>query len=282
MLPDFNNLTPSGKISLPCLVQPANNPDSLSSVCEIWIQHLRLKIVKYFKSFNLIKTSKMIKTFLLIAFLITGIITASPQATFTTITIKKNLQPGLILQLPNNTDVAEGTILQKLKETGYSPETKGKLFWKKNKIDGFYVFEGIQLPAIHNLKLDMYFKVDPKNRTEKNQSTIYLLVSKGYDNFISPDADSTTFIAATDFLNSFVAETAIYRLNLDIEEQAKVVKSAEKKLSDLQDDEKSLLKKMEELQTDLHNKKNEQVMQEKEIANQKIRLEDMKTKVVRL
>lgn len=220
----------------------------------------------------------MIKTFLVIAFLVTGIFTASSQASFTNITIKKNLQPGLVLQLPNNTDVAEGTILQKLKETGYSPETKGKLFWKKNKIDGFYVFEGIQLPALSNLKLDMYFKVDPKNKAEKDQSTIYLLVSKGYDNFISPGADSATFLAATDFLNSFVAETASYRLNLDIEEQAKVVKSAEKKLSGLQDDEKNLLKKIEELQTDLDNKRNEQATQEKEIANQKLRLGELKAK----
>lgn len=73
----------------------------------------------------------MTKLSLLIAFLFTTIMTASSQATFTTITINKNIQPGLVLHLPNNTDVAEGTILQKLKETGYSPETKGKLFWKK-------------------------------------------------------------------------------------------------------------------------------------------------------
>lgn len=218
---------------------------------------------------------------LLFVFLFTVSITASSQAVFTTITIKKKLQPGLVLQLPNNTDVAEGTILQKLKETGYSPETKGKLFWKKNKLDGFYVFEGIALPALNNLKLDMYFKIEPKNKTEKDQSTIYMLVSKGYDNFISPEADSAIFVAATDFLNGFVASTASYRLKPDIEEQEKVVKSAEKKLTDLLDDEKSLSKKIEELQADLRNKKNDQSMQEKEIANQKIKLEELKSKVVK-
>ncbi len=224
----------------------------------------------------------MTRLYLSIAFLLAGIMPAFSQATFTTITIDKKIQPGLVLHLPDNKDVAEGTILQKLKETGYSPETKGKLFWKKNKLDGFYVFNGITLPALNNQKLDMYFKVDPESKSQKDKSIIYLLVSKGYDNFISPEVDSATFIAATDFLNGFVATTAGYRLNLDIQEQEKIVKGAEKKLVDLQDDEKSFIKKIEDLQADLRNKKNDQVMQEKEISNQKVKLEELKAKVVKL
>ena len=187
----------------------------------------------------------------------------------------------MVLQLPNNTAIAEGTILQKLKETGYSPETKGKLFWKKSKLEGFYVFEGIVLPALNNQKLDMYFKVVPKGKTDKDQSTIYMLVSKGYDNFILPEADSASFVAATEFLNGFVASTASYRLNLDIEEQGKVVKMAEKKLFELQDDEKAITRKIEGLQADLRNKQNDQAMQATEIANQKGKLEELKLKVTR-
>lgn len=224
----------------------------------------------------------MNKSCLLIVFLFAGLLKASSQSSFTTITINKKIQPGLVLELPNNTDVAEGTILQKLKETGYTPETKGKLFWKKNKLDGFYVFNGISLAALNNQKLDMYFKVDPKSKTQKDHSIIYLLVSKGYDNFISPEADTATFAAATAFLNGFVAGTASYRLNLDIEEQEKVVKTAEKKLAGLEDDDKAIVKKIEELQADLRNKKEDKVMQEKEIANQKMKLEELKAKVNKL
>jgi hypothetical protein len=224
----------------------------------------------------------MIRIFILIALLYIGIGPAYAQSSFTTITINKNLQPGLVLHLPNNTDVAEGTILQKLKETGYSPETKGKFFWKKNKLDGFYVFNGITLPALNNQKVDMYFKVEEKSNTQKDKSTIYMLVSKGYDNFISPDVDSASFLAATDFLNGFVATTASYRLNLDIEEQEKVLKNAQKKLASLQEDEKTLAKKIGELEADLRNKKEDQVMQEKEIAIQKMKLEELKARVVKL
>ena len=223
----------------------------------------------------------MTRLYLLIVFVLTGTIPAFSQTTFTTITIKNKLQPGLVLHLPNNTDVAEGTILQKLKETGYSPETKGMSFWKQNKLDGFYVFNGIKLPALNNQKLDMYFKVERESSSQKEKSIIYLLVSKGYDNFISPELDSVTFAAATDFLNSFTATTASYRLNLDIEEQEKVVKNAETKLSDLQNDEKSQIRKIEELQADLRNKKNQQFIQEKEIANQKMKLQELKARMIK-
>lgn len=224
----------------------------------------------------------MTRLCLLGLFLVAGIAPASSQASFTAITINKNIQPGLAIHLPDNTDVAEGTILQKLKETGYSPETTGQLFWKKNKQDGFYVFNGITLPALNSQKLDMYFKVERESRSKKEQSVIYLLVSKGYDNFISPETDSATFIAATHFLNGFVANTAGYRLNLDIEEQEKIVKSAERKLTDLQDDEQSIIKKINGLQNDLTGKKNDQVMQENEIESQKIKLDGLKAKIVKL
>lgn len=219
----------------------------------------------------------MTRSILLLVMLFAGGLATYSQATSTTITMNKKVQPALVLDLPNNTDIAEGTILQKLKETGYSPETKGKLFWKKNKLDGFYVFNGIVLPALNNQKLDMYFKVQSKNK-QRDQSTIYLLVSKGYDNFVSPETDTATFAAATAFLNRFVEGTAGYSLNLDIEEQAKVVKNAEKKLANLVDDEKNIMKRIEDLQADLRNKQNDQAMQVKEIESQKMKLEEMKTK----
>lgn len=247
-----------------------------------YAQPLRLQACGFFFfysfSFNL---STMTKFYFLSVFLFAGILNASSQATFSAITINKKVQPGLELQLPNNTDVAEGTILQKLKETGYSPESKGSLFWKKNKQDGFYVFNGITLPELNNQKVDLYFKVEPKSKTQKEQSTIYMLVSKGYDNYVSPELDTAAFGAATAFLNGFVTGTASYSLNLDIEEQEKVVQSAEKKLVDLQDDDKAILKKIEGLQADLRNKKDGQLMQEKEIANQKLKLEALKAKVAK-
>src|SRR5688500_13597585 len=132
----------------------------------------------------------MTRLFVFMAILCAGAVPAVAQSTYSTITINKKMQPGLLLELPNSTDVAEGTILQKLKETGYKPETSGAMFWKTNKQDGFYVFNGVTLPALNNQKLDLYFKIEAKGKPAKEQSLMYMLVSKGYDNFVSQELDS--------------------------------------------------------------------------------------------
>jgi hypothetical protein len=216
------------------------------------------------------------------ALLLAGAVPAVAQSTYSTIAINKKMQPGLLLELPNNTDVAEGTLLQKLKETGYKPETSGAMFWKKNKQDGFYVFNGVTLPALNNQKLDLYFKIELKGKPAKDQSLMYMLVSKGYDNFVSPEVDSATFIAATEFLNSFVGSNLSFSLQQEIEAQEKVVANAEKKLNNIGDDEKALQKKIEQLQADLTSKRSDRDLQAKEIENQKRILEALRAKVTKL
>ena len=108
-----------------------------------------------------------------------------------------------------------------------------------------------------------------------------MLVSKGYDNYVSPESDSTTFLAATEFLNGFVAGNVSYSLQKDIEAQKKVVAAAEKKLLNLEEDEKQLVKKVEQLQADIVSKKSDRELQAKEIENQKAVLESLKAKIVK-
>ncbi|MBA4167555.1 MAG: hypothetical protein H0X41_08455 [Chitinophagaceae bacterium] len=192
-------------------------------------------------------------------FLLTSTI-AGAQSYPKMISYKNVLQPSLVLPLPNTTDIAEQTILNKLKETGYKPETKGKLFWKKNKQEGFYVFPGVQLPELNNQKLDLYFKVDPVT-DPVNRSSITLLVSKGYDNFVTPQVDSTTFLASQDFLNSFVSETAAFKLNKEVETQKQKVKESEKKWQDLRNQQEDARKKISELEANVKNWQDEEVKQ---------------------
>ena len=208
---------------------------------------------------------------MLIIVLVTGIITARAQSSSTTIQFNDKMQPALVLELPNTTDDAEGTILQKLKETGYNAETQGHLFWKKNKIDGFYVFNNVVLPSLSNQKLDMYFKVVQKNNEEKNNSTVYLLVSSGNENFASPAGDTTLWNSSKTFLNSFVDKTTAYSLEQDIKAQEDKVKGSQDKLGKLQKDEKDLTDKITKNQED---QKNQQL----DIDNQSKMLADLKLK----
>jgi len=222
----------------------------------------------------------MKKNITLIVVLAGCVITAAAQSSFTTINYKEKLQPALTIQLPNTTEVAQGTILQKLKETGYDPQTKGMFFWKTNHPNDFYVFDNVQLPELNNQKLDLYFKVAKATSGNKEQSTVYLMVSKGYDNFVSPETDTATYYAAEKFLNGFVAGTDAFKYNSDIEAQQANVANAEKKLSDLQHKEKDLSNKIVQLQSDLANNQSDQKNQQNEIESQKARLELMRTKPV--
>jgi len=213
----------------------------------------------------------MKKQYMLIIVLATSIITARAQSSSTTIQYNEKMQPALVLELPNTTDEAEGTIIQKLKETGYNAETQGHLFWKKNKIDGFYVFNNVVLPSVSNQKLDMYFKVVQKNQEEKNNSTVYLLVSSGNENFVSPDGDTTLWNSSQIFLNSFVDKTTAYSLEQHIKDQENKVKESQDKLGNLQKDEKDLADKIARNQED---QKNQQL----DIENQNKLLADLKLK----
>ena len=187
--------------------------------------------------------------------LATGVITARAQSSFTTIQYNNKMQPALVLELSNSTGDAEGTILQKLKETGYNPETQGHLFWKKNKIDGFYVFSNVVLPSLSNQKLDMYFKVVQKNNEEKSNSTVYLLVSTGNENFASPQGDTTLWNSSQNFFNSFVEKTTAFNLEEQVTAQENTVKDAQNKLKKLEEVEKDLAGKVTGNQEDQKNAK---------------------------
>jgi len=214
---------------------------------------------------------------LLIA-LVIGVITARAQSSFTTIQYNQKVTPALVLELPNSASDAEETILKKLKQTGYNPETQGHLFWKKNKTDGFYVFTNVTLPQISEQKLDMYFKVVPKNKEEINNSTLYLLVSNGNENFISPDADSSLWNSSKMFFNGFVERTEAFSLEGDITTQENAVQLSQKKLTTLQNDERELVEKIKKYQDDLSLNRDNQKDQQMDTEKQAILLENLKLK----
>lgn len=188
----------------------------------------------------------------------------------------KDMQPGLKLELPYTTKVSEATILKKLEDIGYKPETTGELFWKRNTINGFYVFKGVPLPSLNGFGVDLYFDVKRKSRRESDKSVMSLLISKGSGSFVSAETDYATFNAASQFLNGFLSETEAYKHNLDIIKQEDVVKDAEKKLENLKDDEKKLNNKILDAQRDLEDNIKNQGKQVQEIENQKLKLEELK------
>lgn len=200
---------------------------------------------------------------------------ASAQASVTTASYNKTSQPALKLELPYSEDVCEDFILANLKKTGYDVETKGKLFWKQNKLNGYYTFQDVRLDGLDH-SVDLYFKVDQKGRKSKEESIIYMLIGRGEDYFIS-SSDDNVYNAAKNFMNGFVDESAAFKLDLDIKNQEATIKDAEKKLEKLKDNEKDMNKKIEQLQKDVKKNQEDQKDQEKAIENEKKKLVDLKS-----
>jgi hypothetical protein len=199
----------------------------------------------------------------------------SAQSSYTSVSYNKSSQPALMLELPYNEEISEGFIVDNLKKTGYDAETKGKLFWKQNKLNGFYIFKDVRLEGASG-KVDLYFKVDQKSKKQKDASIIYLLVGKGENSFVSSDSDNDTYTAAKKFLNGFVDKSAVYKHDLDIKNQEDIVKDNEKKLDKLKDNEKDMIKKIDQLQKDLKKNQEDQKDQEKKIEDENRKLDDLK------
>ena len=202
---------------------------------------------------------------------------ATAQSVSTSVKYADANKQGLMLYLPYSQEVAEGTILTKLKEIGFEPESKGSLFWKQNKVNGFYVFKGVVLKGENPQVVDLYFKVDRRGSRKDNQSVMYMLTSKGAESFVTDATDAAVYGAAQNFLNGFTTETASYKHTLDVRAQEETVKKAEKRLSDLQDDERDMNKKIAKLQEDLRKNKEAQTTQQSTIESERRKLEEMRT-----
>lgn len=198
------------------------------------------------------------------------------QTSVTTASYNKTSQPALVLELPYNEEVCESFILANLKETGYDVETKGKLFWKQNKLNGYYTFKEVRLKDLSHT-VDLYFKVESKGR-KKEESAIYMLIGRGENYFIS-SSDETVYDAGKKFMNGFIDQAAAFKLDLDIKEQEETVKDSEKKLDKLKDNEKDMVKKIDQLQKDLKKNQEDQKSQEKTIEDEKKKLDDLKAQV---
>ena len=144
-------------------------------------------------------------------------------------------------------------------------------------MDGYYYFKNVvlqELPA----PVDLYFKIDRKSKKDKAQAYIYMMMTKGENNFVSSETEPAAYSAGNRFLNSFVDYSATYKMDVDIQTQEDAVKSAEKKYSKLQTDETDLENKIQKMQNDLKTNRQQQENQIKIIDAEKKKLEELRSK----
>ncbi|MFN8265791.1 MAG: hypothetical protein U0T11_06945 [Chitinophagaceae bacterium] len=182
--------------------------------------------------------------------------------------MNKKKVPSIVTQVPVAPSITEEAIRDKLSQKGYiGKESKGVILYK-----------GVRIPEISNELVDLYLKVERKSRKDKDESLVYVTVSKGYENYVTPVNDAETVNRVISFSANFLPWAEALALEKDIKDQEDRLKSAEKKYNDLLSDGDGLQKKLTKLQQDIEENKSSVQKQKSEVETQRKALEILKSK----
>jgi hypothetical protein len=129
---------------------------------------------------------------------------------------------------------------------------------KGTNMNGFRFYPAQAFAEFGNLNYDIYTKVVTTGKKKSLKTVIYLLVSKGNENFESAAKDPELSANMKAFLDNFVAT---YLRQFDIEQkyqaQTKLIAKLEKELKSLGSDKSKLQKQLEEKDKAIIEKQND-------------------------
>jgi hypothetical protein len=190
------------------------------------------------------------------------------QARYTTAEFQKVMRPAIVADVPFPEKTISNAIEDKMGKMGY----KGK------SVKGFTMYSGVHLNELGSGNYDMYFMVDRVSRKDKGNSTVTLMLSSGFDAFVSDSSDATLINNAKTYMNSLRDMVAAYDLELQIAEQEDVIKKADKKYNGLVDDGTDLQKKKRKIEEQIVENTAAQAAQKTEAEKQRQVLETLKAK----
>ncbi len=145
---------------------------------------------------------------------------------------------------------------------------------KSKSSKGFKLYEGVNWPEVSSEKLDVYYKVSGK----KSNSQLEILVSKGYDNFVSSQTDPMTSSNVLIFMNSIKDKMQVVVNNNDVILAEKELKNAEKELEKAKRKASDLRKEKENIEKNIVSQDKTVSDKEKEVSKAKEVLEKAKAK----
>jgi len=155
-----------------------------------------------------------------------------------------------------NLNYAKSTVEQALALRLKNDKLKG------SSSKGAVKYENVRYPAIADVPVDFYTKVTGS----KKAATIYVFVSKGYENFVTSSSDANIANNARIFLTSTLEDVKKYDLKNQINAQEKEVKKAQK-------DYDKFVKKQEDLK-----KQQEKTAKETQKAKENLNTQQSKLK----
>ena len=144
---------------------------------------------------------------------------AAAQSRIVTVEYQKINRQAVVNEIPFPEKTIRDAINNKMELLGY----KGK------DSKGYTVYKSVRMPELGNDAYDLYFMADRKSRREKENSTLTLMLSKGFDSFVADSSDSNLMNNAKKYLDSITNVIAAYDLEQQIIAQEDAVKKADKK-----------------------------------------------------
>ncbi len=190
------------------------------------------------------------------------------QARYTSTEFQKVMRPAVVADIPFPEKTISNAIEDKMSKSGY----KGK------SVKSFTMYPGVHLNELGSGNYDLYFMVDRVSRKDKGNSTVTLMLSKGFDAFVSDSSDATVVESAKTYLNNLRDMVAAYDLEMQISEQDDVIKKTDKKYNNLVDDGTDLQKKKRKIEEQIVENTAAQAAQKTETEKQRQVLETLKAK----
>lgn len=193
-------------------------------------------------------------------------LSATAQSEVTKITYQKVERLAVENEIPFPEKTIMKAVDEKMEQMGY----KGK------DSKGFTIYKSVKLSELGSGEYDLYFMAERKSRRNRDNSTLTLMISKGFDNFVTLKTDAAVIENAKKYLEKIIGMIAAYDLEQQIIDQQEAVDKSDKKYNNLVDDGQSLEKKRKSIEKDIEDNKNDQEKQLADIEKQKQILETLK------
>ena len=129
-------------------------------------------------------------------------------------------QPAFAMDLDHPAKTVEKVLGQRLRNDGLRGRSSR----------GAVKYERVTYLPIAGVPIDLYTKVTGNRR----RATVFIFVSRGYENFVTSSTDPVVGTNVRDFLTSLISDVQAYELSNQISEQEKVVRRAQRDHEKLQ------------------------------------------------
>jgi hypothetical protein len=112
-------------------------------------------------------------------------------------------------------------------EDALEDRLKANKLGKKRHENGFWKYEGVTWPEISATKVDVYFDVEQ----HKGKTVVSMLVSPGYENFVTQERDPQIIEGMKGFLTRFGSDVTAWQQKLALQSQQEAVEKANRDLA---------------------------------------------------